>query len=353
MRLRLMLMVLGVAVAAPECSNPYIDHFRRMVTIYQSPVIIDNVCGGEWKTFGSCCELKAVEDYARKDKAMIEEAVNRVVKTIQTTAQKFIQLFEKSKNFLKKRKPGSELLANAFSDSKLDGFKEDLKSFIKRQDLSSDFNRCWQHMAMIRSRSFCSVCSGRSQNFFSQTQKGIISQDTCSSILSLCSESFSSLVRFIQGLDTFQQSFIEHFGSRRNNLISELQNLDKVTDSIRENKIQETIQSMLQTKDPIEHNNLAKVICEKMVNLMRRTFIEQVNHLLQYNTFMFERLDNIMENKSGARRLLSSGNFNFFSTQKETPKFLQGDIIVVNSGVIVPSMHNQVGMPINLQNKFP
>lgn len=320
-----MLVVLGLTAAAPQCSNPYINNFKKYVTIYQSPVKVGAFCGGEWSRFGTCCEVNSLKQRVEKDKQSILQAVQRVVESIHTTSKEYNQLFQKSQKFLHKRKSGSVLLVEAFSDSHLNRFKSDLKEFVSSQTLQSDFDNCWLHMIQIRSSTLCGACSGRNNIFFSRDGKGLISQETCSSILQHCHASFSILVRFIEGLDSFQQTIILSFGDNRKNLVLEMKRLDEVTDSIRENKIQMIIEQMLKSQSHDERNELAKIICERMVNLERATFIQQVDDLLHYNTHMFDVFHKILDNKMPARRVLTSPNLGNFAKALD---LFKGDVIV-------------------------
>ena len=314
MRLRLMLMVLGLAVAAPECSNPYIDHFRRMVTIYQSPVAIDNVCGGEWKMFGSCCELKAVEDYARKDKAMIEEAVNRVVKTIQTTAQQIKRLHEKPRSNSKKSKAESKSSSTIFSHKVRESESTILQILLDSQKMKSDLNQCWLHMAQFRSNSLCNACSGRSQNFFSQSQKGIISQFTCNSIISNCIGSFSTIMRLLASLDSMKESMNRHFREWQLDLRAKLHRDCKDKNRIFADQIQEIVKALHDWQNPAERGKKSKFICEKLVNFERKTFIQRVEVVLQNYADLYVRFKRTIScKKSRSRRVLTNNNFDLAS----------------------------------------
>jgi hypothetical protein len=151
------------------------------VDIFNKPEINTEakVCGHEWRDYGTCCdhhELLILYEYERA-------VINRNAKEISNTLSRI----------------GRVLKPLGFDDnSTKSGIMANMYQSFKESS-----NVCWTRIIKIRGSALCSICSGRSSNYFdSSKKKAFISPDTCRSAVKACKSYFGKLDWLLSNVKT-------------------------------------------------------------------------------------------------------------------------------------------------------
>ena len=215
--LLLFVVMRGVQTSSDLCDskNEFLKQIATQgVTIY--PTVNKkraNVCRPEWSRHGTCCEAKSLMDYALGD----AEKIRKNMRNVEAEYRHFTTFLESAKdrlndlklltNVRRKKSIPPHILkmmpvihdsyqrANHLISKILKGKVDflDLVIFKKAND------RCWESMIKIRASTLCSTCSGNSQNYFVGKQ-ALLASETCSTIVSDCAESFSSLIQYLEAV---------------------------------------------------------------------------------------------------------------------------------------------------------
>ena len=242
-----------------------------------------NRCGGEWKTYGNCCNETLLVEEAIKDRNRIQSAVKRVNEEITYLRKAMKEIFE----LLKKvafmpvsNNPALRIVSDIMSQAKILLDRPDVKGIMA--DFEEEDNNgfvleninCWNEVIKERSGSLCDTCSGRAKMFF-VNDRGVVDQGFCKKHIDGCQKSFIHLTKLINGT-----SFLDSFSK----------NIMPLGISIGvENKINPTIMTKILgilTKEKLE--NLLEVyaqkndqeslvsLCSKLVNLRDESYLEFV-----------------------------------------------------------------------------
>ena len=68
-------------------------------------------------------------------------------------------------------------------------------------DTYNRIDTCWRDMSRVRSNSLCSICSGRSEVFFSK-DRAVIKGETCHRLMDSCHRFFLVVIHLVSGIDT-------------------------------------------------------------------------------------------------------------------------------------------------------
>lgn len=138
------------------------------VQIFETPMSPSNAnsCGAEWTQHGSCCNE---QDLAR-----------------------FIGLEERLITL------NDEFLTEAVTKASVAIGKGQEFSNFKLHSAN-----CWNHIKQVRSSALCSICSGRSELFFSRHGKAWITLETCVAGVESCLSFFAELPKLDQAMNQF------------------------------------------------------------------------------------------------------------------------------------------------------
>ena len=266
--------------------NPFLQALKgRNVTIYDAPYNISDSYGDEWKKFGSCCEVNSIKKYALLDKANIQAAANRSVNILKNYYRFWKVIFNgceaNDENILVSvLKDICGTIKKQFRKNIVfENFKKEVRQ-SKRQDIiSEDFNKCWLHMAMIRSNSLCSTCSGRSDSFFSKG-KALVTEQTCHSIIENCRSSFEVLTLFIRGFSHILEKMREVLVGLEF-FIKHTDQMNKLMLEFNQNKMYNLVTKLHMSKpETPDRNRNEKLVCEQMVKMSGSTFIGEIDRML-------------------------------------------------------------------------
>lgn len=261
-----------------ELAKSHRDMFLPQQSAYEQ-----GTCGGEWKTFGTCCKLGNLTDYAIRDGQKIRRSIDIAITNGKSIAQIYMKLANLGKNVVQMTSGSSKKLIEYVHSSEGESMIMLMKNILEKPDfLKSQTEKCWNKMIKVRSSSLCFTCSGRSESFF-DGEKALISQESCNSILNECSEHFNSIFTFFVSAERSLNLLINVV---RDNRLLPLENFDpvikmveKLTQTVQEivqNKVQQSIRSYIGSS-----SNLASAesqdLCSKLVRLSNETtFIELI-----------------------------------------------------------------------------
>ena len=181
--------------------NAFLKRLSRYnVTIFDVAKIPSNStkCGSEWASYGSCCEYSSLLQYAAGDRKEIQHSVKKIKQRAQLAAaslQKFFAYLKSPGRVGPKYEIGRILKTLESSIStKHAPFVNSLADPVQ---FNSSIDRCWEKMAILRSKSLCPTCSGRSQLFFADS-KALVMPALCRAILEVCHLPFEQLLKFAQ-----------------------------------------------------------------------------------------------------------------------------------------------------------
>lgn len=272
-----------------SASNPYLDHLRVSIELYDTPLKMDNHCEGEWDVYGSCCNPDTLINHQKRDAELITAAL----KSVNINLMKFKESLEAVQLYIMQESvmplDQSDPLINEYqskadhmaSSSKFNSYFSFVTSLSKEEfdGFLAQNTACWQEMIRARSASLCSTCSARSHLFF-DGQRGLISEDYCSSILQKCAAPLKILLNLAVGIHEFHPLLTQlaEVGIE-SNLISHLSDTssDEYTKAIKSSHILEAIKSFSSTSTPSVGAKL--VLCGSFLHLASKTFIEYISNL--------------------------------------------------------------------------
>lgn len=168
-----LLMHLALAQAQNKCitKNQFLSKLASSVpiavTIYPTSnfTAADGQCGNEWKTHGTCCDPEDLEIFFRHERMLI------------------------TNEYVGKTDLASSILSNWISFISNSKTLHPLQILTQKTlgDLRKYGMNCRNALLSIRGPAFCSVCSGRSQVFFTyEKDKLLIDLSTCKKTIEDC-----------------------------------------------------------------------------------------------------------------------------------------------------------------------
>ena len=270
-------------------SNPYLDHLRVSIELYDTPFKMDSHCQGEWDVYGSCCNPDTLINHQKKDAELITAALESVNINLMKFKESLeaVQLYIMQEAVMPQDK--SNPLINEYqwkadrlsSGSKFNNYFRFMTDLSKQEfdGFLTKNSACWREMIRARSASLCSTCSARSHLFF-DGQRGIISEEYCSSILQKCGAPLKTLLNLAVGIHEFHPLLTQLAEVGINsNLISHLNDAssDEYTKAIKSSHILEAIKSF--SSGPAPSVGAKLVLCGSFLHLGSKTFIEYISNL--------------------------------------------------------------------------
>lgn len=188
---------------------------NRSVEVYETARNSSNstTCKAEWEPYGTCCNREQlIEAYLKDSKAIDDHAAE-----LKVVWAKLIHLYELSKVHI------------PFNETDFLTEKEHFSLVFTHHTYSevvgTSIDRCWNHLKKLRGTSLCSICSGRSQNYFCR-EKSLIDLATCQDSINHC------------------EDFFRRFNGLMNSITKSIQYLKKILEHrIQDAKLQEALLS--------------------------------------------------------------------------------------------------------------
>lgn len=180
--------------AANSCLtlNPFLKDLSQTkpvsVQIWDSPKK-DNIahCFTEWGPHGTCCD-----QYDLAAMAKLEEVL------MNSNELALIKAFDEMKRAI--QRSSDIFLTSPVNHQKFVASSQELKAYhdiYSFNNFKGESNKCWKTMREARSSALCSICSGRSKQFF-EKDKILVPQDTCKKVVEDCELFFVKLSTIIK-----------------------------------------------------------------------------------------------------------------------------------------------------------
>ena len=310
----------------PTChtQNQFLATLHSSVVLLPTPSKESNKCGGEWRTFGTCCQEASLLKFTNQEKEKIFSSAKKVISSVEKYSNDLFQLgdlykaksvrfhaeqFLKWSEGYKKFDSGQTTAKNTtertqmfyivldriFKNDFAENFIENVTLPIRNGQFRKSTVRCWEKMFMLRTASHCSACSGRAAAYFNN-DKMRIAQDTCQSVMTECSDSFRTLFIFYNGMGEIGNHVLNSQWSSKKNtqklfatskLATEfkenMRGITQVTESIKQHHLQSIVDSYFRSHGE-QSASIEKILCSKLISLSKKTLIEELSELVVYDT---------------------------------------------------------------------
>src|SRR3990167_3268437 len=186
--------------------NHMIEYLRNNgVQIYERPQKHSKVCQLEWDTFGRCCEEESLHHHLKQKRERNQQALVQLREEIRSIHGRLVELREvqidrplkQLQDELATLGSGLTLRENVNPNSST--VKQTLKSLDKNllkiqqnsEPLIQGHEKCVQSVNEINSKSACSICSGRSDDFFNKDGKLKFTERSCRRFLGDCEQALN------------------------------------------------------------------------------------------------------------------------------------------------------------------
>lgn len=304
--------VLSVTSRAGACSkkNPFLSYIElRGVTVYASPRTYDgNKCGKEWTSGDLCCDPESAVSFANKQAIKIATSVDNVnrefnvfinfLKAVNTT------LFEMA---ALKKYDWKPLVKDARERSELETLIENLYSKTTTRSIFFSFSSpgihktfadknkiCWDKMTKLRQSAVCSICSGRSEQFF-QKDKANMEQEVCNTLIDDCWDFFRIVDRYLGNLAMIEFLWVMANRSKQryyvvtNPSIFEAQKAMDFIKTFSDAKVDHyglkdlfAKGAKLSEEQVRKKDAQSKVLCERFVSLHKTPWIIHLDYMIKY-----------------------------------------------------------------------
>lgn len=184
----------GLMATESECmkKNPFLKQLSESipltVSIFESPSKTDiKHCESEWSAHGTCCNQDDLRGLFKLEDLLIQNSEEQLIKTF----EEMRKAIEKSTDILLVDPTTYKHSKSSYHNMK---FYHDIYSF---SNFKEESNKCWKSMKQARSSAICSICSGRSETYFSK-DKIILPEDTCNRVVEDCELFFIKLRSIVQ-----------------------------------------------------------------------------------------------------------------------------------------------------------
>jgi len=140
---------------------------------------------------------------------------------------------------------------------------------------------CWNEMIRVRASSLCTTCSGRGHLFFSNN-KGLVSKESCSEILTKCSAPLLTLLKLVKGIHAIHPllEHLEDYGIKTTiRRKVDLKKCEIYSEAINSTNINSLVESFLVKGD--RNEEVDSTLCSTFLHLNSKTFIEFIESLFR------------------------------------------------------------------------
>jgi len=336
-------------VLSESCAhlNPFLGKLAsRGVQLLEEPTTeqaaVDNKCGFEWEEHGTCCRYQSLVDYAKKDRNNTVNAAFRINDALHKVRFEFMRFkklmedFAKNKDFMANSQLASMQSFVKFLSSnqseKISLWLVNLGGLeLKYETLVS----CIETVNRIRTGSLCSVCSGRSSEWFLD-DKALISEDNCHLMLDTCKERVELLAVYWLHVEELFERLNQaelhsiHVSVEDTRIAQLLGSLDHLASEITAAKIGNLTRNYYQ--NPTDTKATAD-LCESIVTIIKKPFIENFEQVFKMLQSYFEQLNTFVShlttNHLQAANSWKVRSRKLFQAELDFRTFLQGDVKAV------------------------
>ena len=147
-------------------------------------------CGEEWARFGTCCNITLLAEEANHVEELSKGAAASIFESIETMHEQTQSLLNKKVEFetqdLQSAKK-SKLVQHL--NDKWKRIDSVLLGLLNDKGLKPSMNKCVDKFVKVIQKSLCSICSGRSEQFFPKSllgNKALVTQEACGYYIEDC-----------------------------------------------------------------------------------------------------------------------------------------------------------------------
>ncbi len=271
-------------------ANPFSLHLKsNNVSVFKSPIRFEGTsCGDEWTKFGLCCDQSDLKRYADQDQKDIMSAVGSLSAVLENFTRSYKTIHDLGNRIRwseLSRIPKARRSIIEFTKGETSAnFVMSLRQLLAEDRLNASLERCWKKISHSRSNALCSVCSGRSDRFFSGGKILMLDSD-CSSILQECAPAFSKTLRFLGLIEKFFDRMQASTEQHCHNLKKNLAYRKSLIRMIQLENAQTDIQEYLGLAGKQQMMAAAAGLCSKLLNIEGPTFIEKAESIIRSLNF--------------------------------------------------------------------
>ena len=287
----------AVSVVSARCEgkNPFLAGLVASgVSVYTEPQPSTSpVCAHEWSFFQTCCHADKLKAYAQSQAQSHRSAYQEAKDELQQASTALMNAFREFSNL-----ESSISQCESIADLSLEitKFKKQTSIFfsVTEQQLLLE-QQCFVKTEKIRNYVLCYTCSGRSEIFF-EGGKARISLEDCKGIIDECSFLWNRAIQLIDTLDLAQEIVAKlkktfpttvgllNFGSAAN--------LRYMIDSM---NLRSTTSLCSTSSAPTCDATSAKAVCESMVSLHQKGFVENALQAVKKEVALLPSLSQVTQ----------------------------------------------------------
>ena len=171
-------------VSCSATANPFVSYLAtKNIEIYSSPKFESSKCGFEWSTFGTCCNVTDLKNWATKEITGFVASHRSLVKQIEQLIAYMEDPLEKFKNNLTTEEQKAHYISYNRTVKSFPSCKD---TFLTTQEV------CNKELLGLKLGAACDSCSGRSKAFFSEG-RALVSMSVCREVFGKCEDTWQAL----------------------------------------------------------------------------------------------------------------------------------------------------------------
>ena len=286
---------LSVVSARCEGKNPFLANLVASgVSVFTEPQPSTSpVCAHEWGFFQTCCHADKLKAYAQSQAQSHRSAYQEAKDELQQAAAALMTAFREFSNL---ESSISQCESIADLSSEITEFKKQTSVFfsVTEKQLMLE-QQCFNKTERIRNYVLCYTCSGRSELFF-EAGKARISLEDCKGVIDECSFLWNRAIQLIDTLD-LAQVIVTKLRKKFPTIVGFLNfgsaaNLRYWIDSM---NLRSTTKLCSNSSALTCDSTSAKVVCESMVSLHQKSFVENALQAVKSEVALLPSLSQVTQ----------------------------------------------------------
>lgn len=271
--------------------NPFITYLAtRGVQVYPFPrPASGSVCSSHWKLSGACCDAASLANFQlSQEQAFHQTTLRAQIQFLDAvvTLHRGLHNFVKLRGLIANLDPKNPIIVD------LDKFVHFVTHGLTHVGTySTDDQKCVDLTHSMRRSSVCYVCAGDSNRYFTGG-KARISINDCKSVISSCANTWLKLLLLVQGLGTAERivnTIKSHFPAEFANI--QMHFALQIKQWIEATNVVSNLKSCMGSALPHCVFEEAQGVCENLINLHDRTFIESAVEVVASDLAQFKVID--------------------------------------------------------------
>lgn len=269
------MLMLGVQ-ASLAClnKNPLMTSLQKKgVQIFASATAsLHPTCQQEWSVHKSCCDHTSIKNLAQQETNSLMQVVKRVRDELKDATA---QLVQAQKDFGDIQEASNKLNLAA-ANYNITRFNQDVQYLLNpHSKLALNQDACMNRTAALRTNSLCSICSGRSQVFFS-SGKALMSLTDCEMTINICKIPWKAMIKLVESM-AMAEELMNKIKAKfpEITMTISMENVRKLEAWLDAHRIKQELNDCHFSQHQTCPIKSAKVICENLISLQKPTFFEE------------------------------------------------------------------------------